>query len=356
MNELSSSFIGHCIIALLLFILVNADLRPLPQRNASFIMTKENRDYVYNKVIRDYPIVTKGRNYPGRLLLGPNRLEIPEFLNTSEVESMEKLFEVFNNDFITIGTGYKMFGLKNEIPETSFASIRTSQSMTHMQKLFPHQKPHRLHLFKFWLSVVDKITEAAESFFETQLATDNIFIAYRTSDMKSKMEFPGCNISRWSHEPHIDQCTLVVDQDHGVRCQVRKVGFPIEYSAVLYLNKLEEGGGELVFLDLIQGKEGLVHSSTRASTSHVKGSVNSTKSKDGTQNGAPGQSIRSYNEYLKPIKYETVVSPGYGKLVLFTTSPENAHGIKEIREGTGERHTMVIFFVRKALVNSWIKY
>lgn len=331
----------------LLFWNVISDPRPFPNSNASFVETKENVDYVYNRVIRDYPIHTKHYNYTGRLLLGPSRLEVPDFLNTLEVESMEKLFEVFKGDFKPLGQGYEMFTMQTIIPTSAFPSLRTSSSSAlHSQKAFSHLSVSRIHHFKFWLSIVDRVTEAAESFFDTKLAHDNIFIAFRTPHTRQIVEFPGCNITRWVHQPHIDQCTLIIDPINGVRCEMRKTGFPIEYSAVLYLNEIETGGGELVFLDLIQGKEGLLHPTSHHNTS--KSSISTVSTGERGSSKPP-----KYKDFMKPIKYETVVEPGFGKLFLFTTTPENAHGIKEIKKGSSDRHTMVIFFVRKELAETW---
>lgn len=332
-----------------------ADPRPFPKSNVSFIITKENKDYIYNRRIQDYPIYTKHYNYTGNLLLGPSRLEVPDFLNTLEVESMEKLFDLFKDEFVKLGPGYSTFQMQNSIPSTLFSALRShSSSSSHIQKLFPHQSTHRLHHFKFWLSIVDRMTQAAESFFDTELTLDNIFIATRSSNARQIVEYPGCNITRWVHQPHVDQCTLIVDPIHGVRCEMRKTGLPIEYSGVLYLNELETGGGELVFLDMIQGKEGLLHPSTHSS--HLKGNHTNTTQlgiNTSVHHNKTSTKTMKYKDYMKPIKYETIVEPGYGKLFLFTTTPENAHGIREIEKGASDRHTMVIFFVRKKLAETW---
>jgi len=350
-----------------------SDPRPFPKANASFIITKENKDFIYNRIIRDdYPIHTKHFNYTGRLLLGPSRLEVPDFLNTIEIESMEKLFHTFKDDFHQEGPGYDMFSMLKVISSSTFPALRSytsKSSSSSSQNLFSQLSPHRIHQLKFWLHIVDRITEAAESFFDTRVATDNIFIARRAAESYQIIEYPGCNITRWVHQPHVDQCTMVIDPINGVRCEMRKTGLPIEYSAVLYLNELQAGGGgELVFLDMIQGKEGLLHSSSSSShTSHLKGNVNTTLSHNAkstrssnhttasstTASKVTSKSPLKYKDYMKPVKYETIVSPGYGKLFLFSTTPENAHGIREIQKGSSDRHTMVIFFVRKELAETW---
>lgn len=206
-------------------------------------------------------IKTKDREYAAKLLVGPMRMEVEDFLNEQEIKTMMELMNSYSEDeYERVYPGFTQVRSQQQFyPLHTIATV--SKDTSEANKIKQYKKSlKREKLQRFWLEIVERSTEVSEVFFNTSLVLKDGFLVRRYGDrdhIPQRANYPGVNVTGWNHHPHVDRCTLTFDNVNGRTCIPYRL-LPVEYSILIYLNDLE--GGEIVFINMPQGKDALLPS------------------------------------------------------------------------------------------------
>lgn len=237
-----------------------------------------------------------------------------------------------------------------------------SQTQPRMKQQQQEQQQHRMSrqlkiLIKNFLEVTRKISDYAESFFDTALQVEScVFNIRKTPGMPQYLPFARMNVSRWTHGVHVDQCQLDFAFTDRVECRESKL-FKANrhFTAVLYLHEVE--GGNFAFVDLprnhsfrsladipapsnLEIKEAI----QRARRRKILASSSSSDSISNRRLEESSDESQSGEYYLTREGIFTVVPPAPGKLVLFTSGAENMHGVTDLLSPV--RYTLSLWFTR----------
>lgn len=372
-------------------------------KDAGVIITQENIDFEHNLEERGAKLQTANHGtFDIKILRGPRRVEILNFITEDEIKTSIELFDSFTEqDYDIVYPGFdNVRGPQQFYPTKALyrSAMYESGEMTPQEIKRIYEENMRLErLNKFYFMLLERTIDAAQAFFnESQLVLKDSFLVrrYQPGNIQP-IRYAGCNITNWGHHPHVDRCTLTLDDVNGRTCIPYSL-LPVEFSCMIYLNDVD--GGELVFLNMPQGKDALVqtmedrvkemnggksgggdswrHRSLRHNNETVSGITNFAAEsyvpiyelpKDLSKDEIKilkkrklaevkkrkfdigGEDIR---QYFKPVTTD-YVSTKRGNLMCFKSTPENLHGVNEIRNGV--RKNISFFLATKKLYDQWAK-
>jgi hypothetical protein len=371
---------------------------------AKIIKTTENVDYENVLVEHERQIQTASHgNLTVKVLIGPRRVEILNFISEEEIATANELYDSFNEqEYDIVYPGFdNVRGPQQFYPTKALyrSAMYESGEMTPamIKKLYEdNMRLERLN--KFYFKLLERTIDAAQTYFnESELVLKDSFIVRRYQPgNKQPALYPGCNITNWGHHPHVDRCTHTLDDINGRTCAPYSL-LPVEYSCMIYLNDVD--GGELVFLNMPQGKDALI----KTMEERVK-----EMNEGGGSSGPDGSNFRHRNlrnltsisptnfvsesyvpiyelpvgaskeelrvlkkrklEEVKKTKYDIggqdlrpffkpmttdYVSVKRGNILCFKSTPENLHGVNEVRNGV--RKNISFFMATKKLYDEWAR-
>jgi len=173
--------------------------------------------------------------------------------------------------------------------------------------------------------------------FNRDIVTQTVGVSIRTGPFATiHQKYPGFNQTLWNQPPHVDQCYADFTEA-AIQCKPNSYLFR-DYSVILYLNEIENGGGDFVFLDfpgkpigesiLLSKNDQKLRRSLQANTTR------STSYVDFEQIGI----FKQKGEY-------TVIPPRPGRLLAFDSGLSNIHAVTEIFDPTVKRYTFAMWFL-----------
>lgn len=200
------------------------------------------------------------------------------------------------------------------------------------------------HLYRQCLKLFEKMKKKAELYFNASLAFYQVtFSIRRPIPQPYKMTFSKMGDVQFAQYPHVDNCKFVSDK-RGTYCIPSKFrmgnvdsdyyyGY-IDYTSLIYINELGDGGGDLMFLDLPKPItwRGL----------DMDPDIHPEKARCESKNWIDCQYF--YRE-AKGVR----ISPGPGKLALFDSGPRNIHSVLQL--GNETRLTLTILYTHMEKVD-----
>lgn len=220
--------------------------------------------------------------------------------------------------------------------------------------------PDRVRVLCKLLRVVIKMWDFTEDYFQVPMLieTANANMRRAPPEFKSMVSnLPNGSISNfntWSHGLHADTCTIQANETH-VYCvnlqpdNSNQIVSHRQYSAILYLNSI--AGGDFSFIDLPPEFDHRKLFSLEPPSAEQLRSVhrrlqNANSPGQRKESSSPSSTDARVSELLNHrIGMYTIVPPSPGRMMAFTSGPENIHGVTELWEDR-RRHALSLWLTR----------
>lgn len=292
-----------------------------------------------------------------------DRVLVDDFITFEEAQSLRQLIVEFESDphFIRLykglnGTDARRLFLEtfNDLSSSSSAASSTSSSRYYNRRYRNKNLRHpkfkyvinttRLSLIRNFVNIFDKIAQFTIDTFQQDLVIQTVGVSVRDGPWATiHQKYPGFNNTLWNQPPHVDQCYAEFTKT-CIRCRPNSYLFR-DFSVVLYLNEVKEGG-DFVFLDFADNPIEELSLPTQ---------LDSTQNNIRNRSPQAKMSNSSHLEYVdfeklgifKTGKY-TVIPPRPGRLLVFQSGLTNIHGVTEIFDPTVRRYTFAMWFLNAA--------